>query len=257
MAKSTGYFLNVLVARRLGLEAVGLYQAAVILSSTYVAFILSAMVKDYLPRLTRAGDDNAVANRLVNEQAEIGILLGAPGIIATLTFAPMVIQYFYSREFVPAFDVLRWQILGVFVQVGSWPVALVFQARGRGALLFWTSLVTSVIHVGLLYFGIAAFGLVGTGIAFFGMRMFHAVCTYVVARHLTGFTWSKVNIRLASVLAPLVVIVFISGSGLGSSSHLILGSAVSVAVGVYSARHTLRAAGPGALAAMRARIWDR
>jgi hypothetical protein len=32
-------------------------------------------------------------NRLVNEQAEVGLLLAGPGVIATLTFAPLVIQF--------------------------------------------------------------------------------------------------------------------------------------------------------------------
>jgi PST family polysaccharide transporter len=68
ITKGRMYLLRVLVARRLSLEALGLYQAAMTLSSIYVGFILDAMVKDYLPRLTAIADDDTACNKLVNEQ---------------------------------------------------------------------------------------------------------------------------------------------------------------------------------------------
>ena len=116
------YLVNVLVARRIGLEAVGLYQAATVLSSIYVGFIIDSMGKDYLPRLSAIAHDNAACNNLVNEQFKIAILIAVPGIVATLTFAPLILQVFYSSDFIAAFEILRWQIMGVLLQVASWPI---------------------------------------------------------------------------------------------------------------------------------------
>ena len=44
----------------------------------YVGFILQAMGSDFYPRLTAVADDHAECNRLVNEQAQIGLLLAGP-----------------------------------------------------------------------------------------------------------------------------------------------------------------------------------
>ena len=54
---------------------------------------------DFYPRLTASAHDNTVCNRLVNEQARVGLLLAGPGVIATLTFAPLVIALFYNTRF--------------------------------------------------------------------------------------------------------------------------------------------------------------
>ena len=43
-----------------------------------------------------AATDNRECNRLVNEQAEMSLLLAAPGILGTLTFTPLVIQLLAS-----------------------------------------------------------------------------------------------------------------------------------------------------------------
>ena len=76
--------------------------------------------------------DNAECNRLVNEQAEVGLLIAGPGLLATLTFAPLVIQLFYSDKFGPAVEILRWICLGMMLRVTSWPMGFMLIAKGKG-----------------------------------------------------------------------------------------------------------------------------
>ena len=59
------------------------------------------MGADFYPRLTAIANRNEDCNRLVNEQAEIGLLMAGPGILATLTLAPIVITVFYRGDFAP------------------------------------------------------------------------------------------------------------------------------------------------------------
>ena len=65
------------------------------------------MGADFYPRLT-GWRKTTECNRLVNEQAQISLLIAGPGVIATLTFAPLVIAVFYSAAFWPAVSLLRW-----------------------------------------------------------------------------------------------------------------------------------------------------
>ena len=130
LVAGTGYATRVLIARQLGMDAVGLYSAVWTLSSLYVGVILNAMGADFYPRLTAVASDDAAVNQLVNEQTEMGILIAIPGILATLTLAPWVLRAFYSEAFTPAADVIRWQILGIALRVVSWPMGYV-QTRKR------------------------------------------------------------------------------------------------------------------------------
>ena len=66
------------------------------------------MGADFYPRLTAVSKDNPECCRLVNEQAQISLLLAGPGVIATLSFATLVLALFYSVEFQAAVGLLRW-----------------------------------------------------------------------------------------------------------------------------------------------------
>ena len=106
------YAVRTMVLRLVGYEAAGFYQAAWTLGGLYVGFILQAMGADFYPRLTAVAKDNVACNRMVNEQAQISLLLAGPGVIATLTFASVVIALFYSARFEAAVGILRWICLG-------------------------------------------------------------------------------------------------------------------------------------------------
>ena len=149
MAGAT-YAIRILVRNNIGLEAAGLYQSAWSIGGLYVGFILQAMGSDFYPRLTAVANDDAECNRLVNEQAQIGLLLAGPGVIATLTFAPLVIAVFYAATFAAAVEPLRWMCLGMALRVIAWPMGYIVLAKGRRTTLFWTEVAATVVHVGLV-----------------------------------------------------------------------------------------------------------
>ena len=138
----------------------------------YVGFVLQAMGTDFYPRLTVVAGDNRRCNQLVNEQAEISILLALPGVLATLALAPWVIQLFYSSKFDKAAEILCWQVTGTFLQVNSWPIGFILVAKGRAAAFFWTDFASYSVYVALGWVGLKLFGLPGTGMAFLGLYAF-------------------------------------------------------------------------------------
>ena len=202
------YAVRVILLRKVSFEATGFYQSAWTLGGLYVGFILQAMAADFYPRLTASANDNTVCNRLVNEQARIGLLLAGPGVIATLTFAPIVIALLYSAKFGAAAEILRWICLGAALQVITWPMGFIIMAKGRSGLLVLTEVVWGLVGVGLAWAGVKQFGLIGAGIAFFGSYVFHAALTYPIARWLTGFRWSKANRHGGALFLPLLAVVF-------------------------------------------------
>lgn len=244
MTAAVMYLIRILIIRKLGMESVGLYQSAATLSSLYIGVILGAMGMDFYPRLTSVAKDNDACNRMVNEQTEVGLFVATPGILATLTFAPLVIHIFYAASFIPAYDILRWQILGVFLRVVSWPLGFVLLAKGKGKIYFILELAWNFIHVTLVLLGIYFFGLVGTGIAFFILYLFVTIMIYVVIQNISEFHWSSVNLNIIIIFSFFIAAVFLMPILLPQNLALAINSVIIVGVSAYCLRKIYQLVGP-------------
>jgi len=239
LTMGAAYAIRILVVRKLGLGAAGLYQSAWTLGGLYVGFILQAMGADFYPRLTAVAKDNRECNRLVNEQAQVSLLLAGPGVIGTLTFAPLVIALFYSAKFGDAVGILRWLCFGTVLQVIAWPMGFIVLAKGAQKIFFWTELAAAVVQVGLAWFLVARFGLAGAGAAFFGLYVWHGLLIYFIVRRLTGFRWSAANRRMGLFFLSLITGVFCGFYVLPFWAASSFGVVATLASGLYSVRTLL------------------
>jgi PST family polysaccharide transporter len=197
MATGALFLLRIMVTKGLGLAASGQFQAANAISMVYVNFILQAMGADFYPRLAAAAHDHALCNRLVNEQAEISLLLALPGVVGTIVAAPWVMLVLYSGKFSAAAAILIWQVAGMYLRVNSWPMGFIILAKGRALTLFLTDLAAYSLYVVLGWIGLRAIGLPGLGLAFVGLYLFHWALIYRVVRRLSGFTWTTGTRRIS------------------------------------------------------------
>jgi PST family polysaccharide transporter len=240
MTMGTAYLVKIVLLRGswaaplTGIEAVGFYQAAWGLGGLFINFIVQAMGADFYPRLTAVAGDHPQCNRLVNEQAEVGLLLAVPGVIATLTIAPLVMALFYSAKFWPAVEILRWICLGMVLRVASWPMGFVLLAKGERKIFFWVELVSNLIYLALIWAGMKMFGLQGTGIAFFSLYVITTIGLYLIVRRLSGFSVSEANRKLGLLFVPLLAIVFVSWYFLPRTAVLALGGVVTCITGIFS-----------------------
>lgn len=236
MTLGISYAVRIMVLHKAGLEATGIYQSAWTLGGLYVGFILQAMGADFYPRLTASAHDNVVCNRLVNEQALVGLLLAGPGVLASLTFAPLVIAVFYSAKFGAAVELLRWICLGSILQVVTWPLGYVLIAKGRQWVYFATQVAFSVVSLSLAFICLRFWGLNGAGIAFLGSYIFFGCQEYVVVYGLSGFRWSGANKRMGVFFVSLIAAVFGGFYMLPLWWAVCLGSVATLFGGAYSVR---------------------
>ena len=231
---ATAYVVRIIVLQHGGIVAAGLYQSAWALGSLYAGFILQAMGTDFYPRLTAIAGDHTACNRLVNEQAQVSILLAGPGVLATLTFAPLVMRLFYSPEFYGAADLLRWICLGMLLRIIAWPMGFIVLAKGEQAIFFWTEVAATVVHIGLAWLLVAEFGLVGSAAAFFGLYLWHSILIYFFARKLTGFRWSPANLKIGLIFIVSSALVFCATLFLPFWQATAFGSLAVLLSGLYS-----------------------
>jgi O-antigen/teichoic acid export membrane protein len=243
MTTGAVFLLRVFVMRQTGVDGVGQFQAANALSMVYVGFVLQAMGMDFYPRLTAVADDNRRCNQLINEQAEISILLALPGVLATLALAPWVIQIFYSSKFDRAAEILCWQVAGVFLQVSSWSMGFIIPAKGRAAAFFWTDFASYSVYVALGWMGLKLFGLPGTGMAFLGLYAFHWCVIYMVIRRMSGFRFSPRNVWLSLLGGTTVAVTLCVRLKLAEPWATTIGCTLALLIGLYTLRSLIRLIG--------------
>lgn len=204
-------WIRVEVGNTLGEDALGHFQASWMISMQYIGFVLGAMGADYYPRLTALINDHQAATRLVNEQTQIGLLLSAPVFIAMLGVTPWVIHLLYSAEFLPAVEILRWQVLGDVLKVASWPLGFIILAAGAGKTYFWSETSAFLLMGGLVAVFTSVLGLKITGIAFLACYMLYLPVVYWLAKRRIGFCWRpEVRNLLLTVFLMSVVTAILS-----------------------------------------------
>ena len=207
---ASGYLIRLILQHQIGEAAVGLYQSAFTISGLYVGFILEAMGGDYYPRLAAVGEDRLQRNQLVNEQAEMAILLAVPGLVAALVVSEVLIRLLYSDRFAGASDILRWQMLGLLGRIITWPLGYILLARADKRAFLFTELAAVGVHILLVWLAVQAFGAVGAGIAFAGQYLFYLFLITAVIRMRHGFSWHAQGRRLVAYGALLVMVAFVS-----------------------------------------------
>lgn len=207
----SGYLIRMVLIRKVGVDGVGIWQAAFGLSGILVNFVLSAMGSDYYPRLSAvAGNDRQISEE-VNAQTEIALLLAVPGLAATIIFAPFAITVFYSGKFNDAVDILRWSVYGIFGRVISWPLGYVLLAKGMGKTFLCTETLANAFHVLAIWLCTRLWGLPGTGIAFLLLYLVVLPVMHAVVYWASRTTWTKANIAHTIIFGILLILIgFIS-----------------------------------------------
>jgi len=251
---SSAYLSRVVIIKELGLDAVGLYTATWTLSTYYVGIILRAMGADFYPRLTAAAHDHAAMNRLVNEQIEMGLLIAVPGVLAVLALAPWALHLFYSGDFATGAGIIRWQVLGVFVQVFSWPIGYILLAKGRRRLFVVSEFINAIGGVGFLLLGMSLWKLDGIGIGFFLAALTSASYLILAGRALIEFSMVRRCLQTLALSCVTVAAAFLIPRVLPAFWHLLLGIPLAAVSGLACLFVLQKLLGVSILNSLRSRI---
>ncbi len=239
---ATQFAVRVLITGTLGVTATGHFQAAWSISALYLGFILESMGKDFYPRLTAVADDRKTTNTLVNDQAELALLLGAPVILGMLTLTSQVVSILYSGVFGETVGILRWQFLGDLFKVASWTMGFLLLAQGRSRLFFTTELSWNLMYLGLVWGGLPIWNLKATGIAYFLTHTFYFFLLWIIIFRVNRFYWRKTNLILLIVLMGCAAIISWARLFPGIVP-LVLGLTLTLAMGSYSCLRIYRLLG--------------
>tara|TARA_R110002072_G_scaffold4719_2_gene33035 strand:- start:9021 stop:10490 length:1470 start_codon:yes stop_codon:yes gene_type:complete len=196
-----------LIARDLGIDAAGLFSASWGVAMVYVGFLLAAMGADFYPRLAEVIYDRDATSRLINDQAQLGLAIGGPILLGLIGIAPWFMTVLYSREFVPAAEMLQWQTLGNVFKLASWPMGFAYVAAARPRIFLMTEIFWNAAFIGLLWIGMPFFGVEAAGIAFFIAYTLYFTLLHILTRQLFDYRLEKLSLGLIGVHASLAALV--------------------------------------------------
>jgi PST family polysaccharide transporter len=253
VSMGAAYAVRILVLHHDGLAGAGIYQAAWTIGGVYIGFVLQSLGTDFYPRLVVAMREPEAGHRLVDEQTRIGLLIALPGVLATITLAPLALHLLYSPAFAAAASTLRWICLGMALRVLTWPIGFIVIALDRQRLFVAIEIAWAAANVGLAAWCVPRWGVDGAGIAFLGAYVVHAAILVPVVRATTGFRFSAANRRLMATGAAAVVVVFVAFRLLPFAAATALGLAATAIAALGSARAIVTLVAPSRLP--RALAW--
>lgn len=148
-----------------GLNDVGLYNAAYMITMTYAGMVFTAMESDYFPRLSAVHQDISATNETVNKQMEVSLLLLSPMLTGLIMLLPLLIPLLFSNEFIPVVSMAQVAVLAMFFKVQTLPVAYITLARSLSMSYLLLESVYNVVYVLCVIAGYHYYGLYGTGVA--------------------------------------------------------------------------------------------
>ncbi|MEY4749940.1 MAG: hypothetical protein RIQ60_2154 [Pseudomonadota bacterium] len=263
------YAVRVLLIDHLGLQAAGLYQTAATIGGLAAGLVLQALATDYYPRLVEhattqtclrepssatstdatdrqldaartagwvdAASPQSPVNRLVNEQAQLAMLLALPCVLATLALAPIAVGVLYSDHFLPATDTLRWICLGAGLRVLSWPLGWLLVAGNRQAAFMGADLGWALLNVLLTALCLPHWGLTGAGMAWSGAYLVHLGVLWLLCRRGSGLSCSPATLRLALASASSLALALAGFQLLAPTPALVLACLLVLTSGLHSA----------------------
>ena len=232
-----------MITRFHGLDSAGIYQSAWAISGLFVNFVLRAMGTDFYPRLTAMQDDHSSMVKAVNQQIEIGVLLALPGVIATISCAPMVILILYSSKFHGAPDLLAVLSCGVFFKVVSYPLNTVQLAKGdaRGFATFGVSF--ALLEIGLTIALLMKFGVIGAAVAYPISCLAHVFAMVWVGRNAIDFRFNSESVQLLLIALLLIIVGLLTAYFFHGFVALGIGMVLSLVSAIYCMRGLARRLG--------------
>jgi O-antigen/teichoic acid export membrane protein len=203
------YLLGIFISKYGGVEQVGLYNAGFAIINTYVGMIFTAMATDYFPRLSEVANDNSKVVLLVNQQAEIAVLIIAPILILFMVFINAVVILLYSARFLGINEMIQLVALGIFLKTVTWSMGFIILAKGDSKTFFYSELVSNVytLCINMLFFKL--YGLNGIGISFLVCYFLGMVQVYAIIRNKYKFVFKPGFFKIFSPQFLLATVCFL------------------------------------------------
>ena len=206
----TTYALSAFISNVGSIPDVGFYHAANTITMQFVSIVFTAMATDYYPHLASLIKDKwDDALHLVNQQAEMALLVVTPMVMLMMLTAPLLISILLTGEFLTIQGLVRFFGLAGFFKALCFPMDYIAFAKGDKHYIFWVETVWSNLKtlavMATFYY---LMGLEGLGYGVLLSAVIDAIVTLLLTRWRYGFMLSAQCRRLVVMLLLMALFCF-------------------------------------------------
>ncbi|MEZ4877574.1 MAG: oligosaccharide flippase family protein [Flavobacterium sp.] len=203
LASGVVFALNAFISKTGTLSDVGLYSAGNAIVEGYVGMVFTAMSTDYFPRLAGVINDEAKWKKLVNEQAELILIILGVVLILLLTTTPILIRILLSKEFMASQDFIQFAVLAIPLKGLVWVVGYIILAKGNNKLFLTVEIIANLIILGFNMLFYHFYGLTGLGISLSLSYLISSVFMLFILK-------KKYDFQFTSGVFKLLIVSFLS-----------------------------------------------
>lgn len=204
----TDFFVRSYINNVSDIDMVGLYNAGVMMTITYVGMVFSAMDTDYFPRLSGINNLGVTFNTTVNRQIEMMLLLVSPMLVAFTIFLPILLPLLYSGKFTPVLGMMQIVVLAMYFRAMETPIEYITLAKGDSLSYMLIQAVYGTFFVAFVILGFHFYGLTGAGIGITLNAVLYFVFLLLLVKHKYGYHLSYSVIRYACQLIPMGLLAY-------------------------------------------------
>ncbi|MBS1534240.1 MAG: oligosaccharide flippase family protein [Bacteroidetes bacterium] len=204
LASAVAFILNGYISKTGNLSEVGLYNAGLAIVDGYVGMVFTAMSTDYFPRLSAQIHDDKQWRSVVNQQAELVLIILGIVLVLLISTTPLLIRLLLSKSFLPAQDFIFWAVLAIPLKGLVWVLGFIILAKGDNKLFLTIEIVANAL---LLVFNLLFYtwyGIDGLGVSMLVSYSVFIIMMISVLKAKYNFNFEKqVYILLAKGMLPL------------------------------------------------------
>ena len=165
LAAFVAFVLSAFISKTGSLSDVGLYNAGLAIVDGYVGMVFTAMATDYFPRLSGVIGDDSKWKQLVNEQAELVLIILGIVLVLLISTTPILIRILLSKEFLTAQDFIFWAVLSIPLKGLVWVLGFIVLAKGDNNLFLMVEVASNLLLLGFNLWFYKIYGIDGLGIS--------------------------------------------------------------------------------------------
>jgi O-antigen/teichoic acid export membrane protein len=192
------------------------------------------MTTDYYPRLSSINYDNKKITSLVNQQAEMVLLILLPVIVLIIVALPLLIRLLYTSSFLPVISFASWMVIGIILKGLVWPVGFIFPAKGDLKVFGGIEISAMIFNIIINILGYMFYGLEGLGVSYIVGYVFGLTITLYFAHRKYHFVYAGETIRTFVISILVIITVFVLSIFFNGAVRYTIGIIVLGAATLYS-----------------------
>lgn len=203
LSSAVAYVLNTFITRTGSLSDLGLFNAGNTIVSSYVGMVFTAMSTDYFPRLAMVIQDDSKWKKLVNEQAELVLVILGIVLVLLISTTPILIRILLSKEFLASQEFIQFAIFSIPLKAIVWVLGYAILAKGNNKLYLTVEITANLI---VLFFNILFYhnyGLTGLGVSLCVSYLISSICMVIIlkAKYDFKFDFEVLKLTIISIIS--------------------------------------------------------